>query len=58
VQLLGAGGRAGQDEGGDAYYLTESVYNVVWKSQFPLKSVNLFFMLVITKDKLTDLWGH
>jgi len=26
------------------------------KSQFPHKSVNLFFILVIVKDKLTDLW--
>jgi len=27
------------------------------KSQFPHKSVNLFFILVIVKDTLTDLWG-
>ena len=27
------------------------------KSQLPNKSVNLFFILVIVKDKLTDLWG-
>jgi len=27
------------------------------KSQFPHKSVNLFFILVIGKEKLTDLWG-
>ena len=27
------------------------------KSQFPHKSVNLFFILVIVKDKFTDLWG-
>jgi len=27
------------------------------KSKFPHKSVNLFFTLVIVKDKLTDLWG-
>ena len=27
------------------------------KSQFPYKSVNLFFILVIVKDKLTSLWG-
>ena len=27
------------------------------KSQFPHKSVNLFFTLVIAKDKLRDLWG-
>ena len=26
------------------------------KSQFPHKSVNFFFILVIVKDKLTDLW--
>ena len=27
------------------------------KSQFSHKSVNLFFILIIVKDKLTDLWG-
>ena len=27
------------------------------KRQFPHKFVNLFFILVIVKDKLTDLWG-
>ena len=27
------------------------------KSQFPHKSVNLFVILVMIKDKLTDLWG-
>ena len=27
------------------------------QSQFPRKSVNLFFMLVLIKDKLTDLCG-
>ena len=27
------------------------------KSQFPRKSVNLFFILVIVKDKLTGLCG-
>ena len=27
------------------------------KSQFPHKFVNLFFISVIVKDKLTDLWG-
>ena len=27
------------------------------KSQFPHKSVNLSFTLVIVKDKLTILWG-
>ena len=26
------------------------------KSQFPHKSVNLFIVLVIIKDKLMDLW--
>ena len=29
----------------------------VCKSQFPHKSVNLFFISVIEQDKLTDLWG-
>jgi len=27
------------------------------KCQYPQKSVNLFIMLVIAKDELTDLWG-
>ena len=27
------------------------------KSQFPCKSVNVFFILIMMKDKLTDLWG-
>ena len=27
------------------------------KSQCPHKSVNLFFILVIVQEKLTDLWG-
>ena len=40
-------------------YLTESVYTVVLqKSQFPHKSVNVFFILVIITDKLTDLCGN
>jgi hypothetical protein len=29
----------------------------ICKTQFPYKSVNLFFMSVIVKDKLTNLWG-
>ena len=29
-----------------------------YKSQFPHKSVNLFIILVIVKDKLTDLWAE
>jgi len=28
------------------------------KSQFPHKSINLFFILVIVKGKLTYLWGN
>ena len=28
------------------------------KSQFPHRCVNLFFALVMIKDKLTDLWGN
>ena len=40
------------------FYLTESVYKVVFQRQFPHKSVNLFFILVIIKEKLTDLWGN
>jgi len=31
---------------------------VFCKIQFPHESVNLFFTLVMIKDKLTDLWGH
>ena len=27
------------------------------ESQFPHTSVNLFFILVIVREKLTDLWG-
>ena len=27
------------------------------RSKFPHKSVNIFFILVIVKDKFTDLWG-
>ena len=37
-------------------HLTQSVV-FFCKSQFLHKSVNLFFILVIVKDKLTDLWG-
>ena len=38
-------------------YLTLSVFNVVLvESQFPHKSDNLFSILVIVTDKLTDLW--
>ena len=28
------------------------------RCQFPHKSVNLFFILVMIKEKLTDLWGN
>ena len=38
-------------------YLTESVSKVVRKSQLSHKSVNLFVILVILKDKLTSLCG-
>ena len=44
--------------------LTDTVVQVKWakandaKSQFPYKFVNLFFILVLRKDKLTDLWGN
>ena len=39
--------------------LTKSVDEVVFQmSQFPHKSVSLFFMLAITKDEFTDLWGN
>ena len=29
-----------------------------YKSQFPHKSVNLYFISVIINDKLMDLWGR
>ena len=32
-------------------------FKSVCESQFPNKSVNLFCISVIVKDKLTDLWG-
>ena len=35
----------------------EVFMNSFCKSQFPHKSVNLFFILVTIKDKLTDLCG-
>jgi len=47
----------GVAHGNYRYYLTQSVLKSFCKSQFPHKSVNSFFLLVIVKDKLTDLWG-
>ena len=38
-------------------YTPHSVFEVVCISQFPHKSVKLFFILVCVKDQLTDLWG-
>ena len=38
-------------------HLNESVFKSFGKSQFPHKSVNLSFILVIVKNELTDLWG-
>ena len=38
-------------------YLTQSLLKSFCKSQLPQKIVNLFFILVIVKDKLTDMWG-
>ena len=38
-------------------YLTQSVFKSSCKNRFPHKSVNLFFISVIVKDKLTNLWG-
>ena len=37
--------------------LTQCVHQMVLVSQLPHKSVNLFFVLVIAKDKLTNFWG-
>jgi len=53
-----SGPRARRAAAGSGIDLTESVYNLVCKRQFPLKSVNLFFILVIIKVKLTDLCGN
>ena len=39
-------------------YLRQVFMKSIGKSQFPHKSVNLFFTLAIIKDKLTDLWGR
>ena len=36
--------------------ISQKVFIKFCKSQFLHKSVNLFFILVIVKDKLTDLW--
>ena len=41
-----------QDSG---IYLTESMFKVVSQKTFPHKTVNLFYTLVIIKDKWTDL---
>ena len=39
------------------FHFTESVFKSACRSQFPHKSLSLFFILVMVKDKLTDLWG-
>ena len=45
------------------YFLTPTLishqvfFKIVRRSQFPQKSVNLFLILMIAKDNLTDLWG-
>jgi len=36
-------------------YLTKSVFEVVYKSEFPHKSVNLFFSITNMKHELTSL---
>ena len=41
------------------FFLTESVYKIsCYKSQFPNQTVNGLFVLVIIKNKLTDLLGN
>jgi len=40
------------------FCITQSVFKVFCKSQFPHTFVNSFFMLVIVKDKLTNLCGN
>jgi hypothetical protein len=37
---------------------TEPLFTLIIQSQFSHKSVNLFSILVIIKDKLTNLWGN
>ena len=42
-----------------AAQVTRTVFRTSFcKSQFPLKSANLFFILLTMKDKLTDLRGN
>ena len=36
---------------------TQRVFKVVLQKSIPTKSVNLFFILVMAKDKLTNSWG-
>ena len=38
-------------------FISQRVFTKFCKNQFLHKSVNLFFILVIVKDKMTDLWG-
>ena len=38
-------------------YLTRCVYQFVLESQFPHRTVNFTFLLVIVNNKLTILWG-
>ena len=39
------------------FYLTQRVFKVVLHKSIPTQFVNLFFVLVIVKDKLTNLRG-
>ena len=43
---------------GSGDLFSQTVFLSFCKSQFPDKSVSLFFILVITKDKLTNLCGN
>ena len=38
-------------------YLTQSVFEVVSQKLIPTQFVKLFFILVMVKDTLADLWG-
>ena len=48
---------AAKSRGGGKVCLTPSVFNVVLQKSLPHKSIKLFFVIAILKDKFTDLRG-
>ena len=54
-RIARAGGTLATD--GDKFISHKVFLKAFCKSQFPHKSVKVFFISVIVKDKLTDLWG-